>query len=277
MCSLWYKSTEIHPKTKLLDIMCWRSGMPLDSLRSCQSAAAINTVVMRNDRWSCSRVKHFHSPPFSRLLSHSLDVSLHLPLLSHSSSDLHSFAPTFLLSLPPTTFLHPETPSSATKAGKEEGRQSGRKLAADVWDLCVCVCGCVYTPDYDCFSFSFLFSKLTRQRLCDCDQGGPRSRCHGSMRRITVNNVQCYGIPPLSNISESPATHCHQLGQQRHWDTQTQPLWKQWPVGASTWSQSDAEWGWEWQPVAEWEGRKRFMRGRQPEACLGCGLKKRAG
>lgn len=121
------------------------------------------------------------TPP-SKFLSHGLHVSLYLPpsLLSHSSYDLHPFAPTFFSLATNNIPSSWNFPSSVTKAGKDEGGDQEEtphcRLCPPEWGLFVYV-----------HTTATVWLWLGRAAV------GP----HGSMRRITVNKAQWCGSFPL--------------------------------------------------------------------------------
>lgn len=133
--------------------------------------------------------------PLSRFLSHSLPPSLSCSLAQATTC---THLPPPLSPSQPTTFLHPETPSSLTKAGKDEGRQSGRNTTLSFGPPCV------YVPDCDC---SLIY---TRQQRCDYDQAGLESVAMVACVESLSIMFSVVGVPS-SNISESSAAHHHQL------------------------------------------------------------------
>lgn len=136
-------------------------------------------------------------PPNSSLIAF-MSLSIFLPLfwfppcfsllLSNSSYDLHSFAPT---SFSLTTNNIPSSWNSflCDKSGKRRRAMIRRKHNTDG-------CACVYAPESDCL---FIYA---RQQRCDCDWAGLQSvamvACVESLS--IMSNV--VGVPP-SNISES--------------------------------------------------------------------------
>lgn len=127
---------------------------------------------MRNNKRCPSSVKCLHQLPLSSLFSHSLPLSLPLKLW------LAPLSPS-----QPATFLHPETSSFVTKAGKDGGRQSGRNTTLSLGPPCV------YVLNFDCL---LIYTHIWHQRVW-LWLGRPRVCRHGSMRRKTVNKVQCCG------------------------------------------------------------------------------------
>lgn len=120
-------------------------------------------------------------PPNSCLTAFtSLSSSLPPSLLSHSSFDLHPFAPTFFSLATNNIPSSWNFPSSVTKAGKDEGRRSGGNSTLPVVPAWVGLFVYVHTT-------ATVWLWLGRAAV------GP----HGSMRRITVNNAQWCGSSPL--------------------------------------------------------------------------------
>lgn len=186
--------------------------------------------------------------------------------------------PPFFPSLP-TTFLHPETSSSVTKAGKDGGVVIRKKRCPLG---CVRACARVVTV----WLFVYIFNGNYVTDVC----------LHGSTRRITQSQVQCCGSSPLANASESPAASSRRESpssaeQQRH-ETPThegnlssahRSCWNSGQFLAfcmckkkkKSLTQKKIEGGTGWRGVeTDGAGRRQaeIMRSSEREARLGCGL-----
>lgn len=123
---------------------------------------------MRNNKWCSRSVKCLHPPllfPFPP-----------------SVSPTQAMTCTTLSLSQPATFLHPETSFFVTKAGKDGGRQSGRNTTLSLGPPCV------YVLNFDCL---LIYTHMAARVWLWL--GRPRVCRHGSMRRNTVNKVQCCG------------------------------------------------------------------------------------
>lgn len=155
--------------------------------------------------------------------------------------------PFFSLPLAPATFLHPGTLSFCNKSGKRQKRgwHSGRNI-----------------------TLSFC-----QQQQRDQERAGVCR--HGSVRRITVNNVQCCWEFPPSNSSESWEAFRSQLSDKdrKKQKGKSSVCPQQLPKSSFCMCVK--------QKKRRRNGRRLKRAGavwlRRPEPRLGCGLKKKAG